>query len=105
MSGVLLCIGMVLLVISQITAYWGPKKLLIISAVCSFLFGICVGLTQGFRFENIISGLFIATLFTLLDVFSGFIGRFWKKRGSMKIDRYLREHPNFIQKFRRDSKR
>jgi hypothetical protein len=105
MSEFLLFIGVVLLIISQITAYWGPKKLLIISGVCSFLFGMCVGLTQGFRIENIISGLFIAILFTLLDVLSGLIGRFWKKRGSLRLDRYIREHPEFLQKFRRGSKR
>jgi MFS family permease len=80
---------LILLILSQITAYWGPKKLLIISAICSFFGGMCIGLILSINFPNIILGAFIGLFFSVFNVLSGLYNRYWAKRGKKKVDQYL----------------
>ena len=79
-------------IISQITAYWGPKKLLIISGGCSFLLGICMSLLKSFSYENFIFGLFLGILLSVVDVFFGLYTRYWRMRGKKSIDEYLKKN-------------
>jgi hypothetical protein len=97
-----------LLITSFITSLlftWGPKKLLLISAFCSFFgfFGMIL-LTKGINSNNIILGIFSGGLITLLNVWGAFWSRFWAKRGKKTIDLYMNENPDALKWLRKDKK-
>jgi MFS family permease len=95
---------LILLILSQISAYWGPKRLLIVSAISSFLGGLCIGLIQGINLPNVILGSIIGIFFSVFNVLSGLYNRYWAKRGRKKVDHYLKEHPNFLKDSRKGPK-
>jgi hypothetical protein len=90
----------VLFILSQITAYWGPKKLLFISAISAFLAGICMGLIKGINYEDFLLGVFWGVVLLISVVSSGLSTRYWANRGKKKLDPYMKENPDSLKWFK-----
>jgi hypothetical protein len=78
-----------LFIISIITAYYGPKKWLIISAITSFMSGLFMGMLKGINLEGLLMGLFFGLLFMVLIVSSGIWVRYgWRERDRRILKKY-----------------
>lgn len=73
----------VLLCVSAITAVYGPRSWLKLSAISAFLLGMAMGLMMpGDAAEHLFAGLCLGSFWLMLIVGSGLIVRRYRMKGS-----------------------
>ncbi len=80
----------ILVFVSIITAYWGPRKWLLVSAISSFLMCVLMNLTEGYALNKLLNGIFWGIIFMIWSIITGISVRFWKEKGRAKIRKNIK---------------